>query len=195
MLSEKLVIWRKKLSSLIDELRAFPLFNELYDKEIKKIILSCEFSEYKEGATLNKEHIGEAIFFMLKGSAELSVEECGKRLLLRSLSDYGLCFEFCFTNSFSERVRLKFLNDSQTMVLPMSKFISIYNQDAKLYGIFTTNLLHQIFDDFSSANGLIARLFFSGKPKMGLPIYQNVERAVWTTDERSKKRKRLSDYE
>ena len=176
------------MASLIDELRAFPLFSELYDKEIKKIIKTCQFSEYAEGTSLKHENIGEAIFFILKGQAELTIEEYDKKLLIRSFSDYGVSFEFCFNNKFSERIQMKFLKNTQTMILPMKQFISMYKKNSKIYGIFTTNLFHQLFDDFSSANSLIARLFFTGKLEVGLPIYKSAHRKIWNEEERSKNR-------
>ena len=83
---------------MINELRASLICE--HDKEIKKIISECQFSEYLEGYKEN--NIGEAIFLTLKGSAELFIEYEEKNILIPFRLRYML--RVLFDNKFSQRV-------------------------------------------------------------------------------------------
>lgn len=174
------------MTSLINEVRAFALFNELNDKEIKKILSFCSFKELSSKETLCGSKLEEGLYFVLKGRAELYYEDSGTELLLRSLTDYNMCLEFCLNKKFSDRVKVCFLKNTQIMSLALSKFATIYKKDPKLYGVLITNLLLEMIDDHSSASGLLARIFFERNATVGVPVYKPDERQIWCDTKRSK---------
>ena len=177
---------RFDLTSLINEVRAFSLFNELSDKEIRKILSFCVFEECKSGTIIEGPDVEESLYFVLKGRAELYFEESGRELLLRSLSDCNMLLEFCLNKKFSHRVKLSFLKKSQIMSLSLNKFSTIYRKEPKLYGVFISNLLLEMIDDYSSASGLLARIFFERNATVGVPVHKPDERQIWCDNTRSK---------
>ena len=172
---------------LLYELRAFPMFTDLYDEEIEKIISLCTFEEHKEESRIFGDQDPEAIYFILKGRVSFQIYEQGKNLDYRSLDDCGIVYEKMFDSEFSRRFSMTALTPSQSMVLPTDKLFSLFRQDPKIYGILMTNLMQQMFKDSTIANGLIARIFFSNTIKIGLPIYPVSKRNVWNQQQRNRK--------
>lgn len=172
---------------LLYELRAFPMFSDLYDEEIEKIISLCTFEEHKEGSFIFGHQDPEAIYFILKGRVSFQIFERGKNLDYRSLDDCGIVYEKMFDAEFSRRFSMTALTPAQSMVLPTDKLFSLFRQDPKIYGILMTNLMQQMFKDSMIANGLIARIFFSNTIKIGLPIYPVSKRNVWNQQKRTGK--------
>lgn len=124
-----------------DLLKSCPIFFELYDHEIEKVVKSCKVSCFSSGDYIIKQgDEGNEIYVLLNGTVAVQRDLEEKSVEVEVLS-HGNIFGFVVLveeQKYSESVVAK--DSADVLCIPFDHLLSFYKTDPGIFGIITLNL-------------------------------------------------------
>jgi CRP/FNR family transcriptional regulator, cyclic AMP receptor protein len=123
--------------SIMNIIKASPLFHELYDEEIDALIEKCSVMSLNQGEAIFKEgDSGDEIFLILTGAAEVRRGE----LVLAQLRKGDLFGEMVLLNDNIRSADIIASSYTDVLVMDYKSIFSFYQTNPKLFSILILNL-------------------------------------------------------
>lgn len=141
--------------SVLQVVKGTPLFYELYDEEILKIVEKCRVLNLEPGDYIFKENdIGDEIFLILNGSAEVRKGD----LTLAKLRKGDLFGEMVLLKDNVRKADIYVDNFSDVLVLSYDDIFGLYEHNNKIFSIIMLNLSRMLATRLNDAGEKIASL-------------------------------------
>lgn len=127
--------------AIADMIKSNPLFIDMYDHEIEKVIGQCQVFAFKENEFIIRTgDLGEDIWIILEGKASNIVEEGSHRFEMESFYAGSLFGFTSLTETEAHSSSVVAVEDCQILKIPCKHLISLFSSDAKLFGLIALNL-------------------------------------------------------
>lgn len=141
--------------SVLQVVKGTPLFYELYDDEILKIVEKCRVLNLAPGDHIFKTNdVGDEIFLILNGSALVKRGE----VTLAKLRKGDLFGEMVLLKDNIRKADIYVDNFSDVLVLSYNDIFSLYESNIKIFSIIMLNLSRMLATRLNDAGEKIASL-------------------------------------
>ena len=143
--------------SIIQVVKACPLFYELYDHEIMKIVEKCRVESLTPGQYMFKEgDKGNELFLILNGSAKV----LKKGVTLASLRKGDLFGEMVLLKEPIRQADIFIDSYTDILVLEYDDIFGLYDSNSKLFSLIMLNMSRMLATRLKDAGARIKRLAF-----------------------------------
>ena len=141
--------------SVLQTVKGCPLFYELYDEEIMKIVERCKVLNLQpQDPIFNEGDIGEEIFLILSGSAEVRRGD----LVLAKLRKGDLFGEMVLLKDNVRNASISADNFTDILVLKYQDIFGLFKTDPKVFSILMVNLSRLLATRLKKAGDTIAEV-------------------------------------
>jgi CRP-like cAMP-binding protein len=141
--------------SVLEIVKGSPLFYELYDTEILKIVEKCKVINLEEGDYIFKENEeGDEIFLILQGSAIVKKGD----LTIGKLRKGDLFGEMVLLKEKSRNADIIANNFCDVLVMKYDDIFSLFERDNKIFSILMLNLARMLATRLKKTGQTIAEL-------------------------------------
>ena len=147
-----------------DHLRGCPLFFELYDEEIEKIVKFCTVYTFEAGDPIVKDgQDGNEIFVMLEGTASVRKTTAKGSLLIQSLKNGDVFGEMVLVDE--KKRSADIIADSHAYVLEIKydDVFRLFKSESQIFSIMILNLSRLLAKRLRSANEFVLKLQEGGQ--------------------------------
>jgi CRP-like cAMP-binding protein len=142
-----------------DLLRGCPLFHELMDKEVEKIVQSSHVYTFNEGEQIIKDgEEGDEIFVVLDGSAMVQKDTPQGVIKIQQLQQGDVFGEMVLID---ERIRsADIISETHTNILEIKyeNIFGLFKNDPKIFGLMILNLSRLLAKRLRGSNKIIVKL-------------------------------------
>jgi CRP-like cAMP-binding protein len=126
----------------INVLRNIPLFSELSDKDLEKIVRAGNKKNYhKENLILIEEEIGSSMFVILDGRVKVSrISDDGREVILSIMSEGDFFGEMSLLDGHTRSANVTAIDDSVLLVIRREEFLQMLHD----YPQIAINLLKEL---------------------------------------------------
>ena len=137
-----------------------PLFYELYDKEIVKVVKNADvFAFEDETVILEDGSEGEEIFVVLEGEVDLLKRGAdGKMHRIVTLSKGAVFGEMVLIDEKVRAASIVSRGMSFILEIKFQKILNLYNHEPKIFGVIMLNIARLITRRLRMANSLVNKL-------------------------------------
>ncbi len=125
-----------------DILKNIPLFSELNEKDLERIIQIANKKRYhKDNIILIEEEVGSTMFIILAGRVKISrISDDGREVILSILSDGDFFGEMSLLDGYTRSANVTAIEDSELLVIRREEFL----QTLRDYPQVAINLLKEL---------------------------------------------------
>jgi len=134
-----------------------PLFYELYDKEIVKVVKNADVFTFQDKAVILEDGSeGEEIYVVLEGEVDVIKKgEDGKSNKLITLSKGAVFGEMVLIDEKVRAATVVSKGMSFILEIKFQKILNLYNNEPKIFGVIMLNVARLITKRLRMANSLI----------------------------------------
>lgn len=123
-------------------LRIIPLFSELSEKELEKVLKAGNRKNYhKENLILIEEEIGSSMFVILEGRVKVSrISDDGREVILSIMSEGDFFGEMSLLDGHTRSANVTAIDDSELLVIRREEFLQMLHD----YPQIAINLLKEL---------------------------------------------------
>lgn len=146
--------------AITDLLRSCPLFFELYDSEVEKIVQYCTvFSYAPDQAIVHEGDEGNQIFILLNGTAEIrrSLHD-GQFMRFGTLKPGDVFGEMVLVDERTRSADVVALGDCDILEVKYDDIFSIFAKEPKIFGLIMLNLSRLLTKRLKQTNQTIQDL-------------------------------------
>jgi CRP/FNR family cyclic AMP-dependent transcriptional regulator len=143
------------MSSILTIVKGSPLFLELYDDEIMKIVDRCQVLTLQKGDFIFREgDVGDELFIILNGTAH--VEKHGIRLA--DLKKGDLFGELVLLNENTRSADIVVDNYTDLLIMSYSDIFGLYEHEPKIFSVLILNLARLLTKRLKDSSATIQAL-------------------------------------
>ena len=147
-----------------DHLRGCPLFYELYDEEIERIVKYCTVYTFEAGDVIVKDgQDGNEIFVMLEGTATVRKTTAKGPLLIQSLKNGDVFGEMVLVDEKKRSADIIAESHSYVLEIKYDDVFRLFKSEAQIFSIMILNLSRLLAKRLRSANEFVLKLQEGGK--------------------------------
>lgn len=140
-------------------LRACPLFFELYDKEIEKIVKACNVLSFKESEKIvNDGEEGNQIFVVLDGKAYVEKDLVSKKIFIQDLNSGDVFGEMVLVGEQIRSADIISKGKSSILEIPYNHIFRLYKKEPKIFGLLMLNMSRLLTKKLKATNQIIRDL-------------------------------------
>ena len=127
--------------AIVDIIKSCPIFFELYDNEIEKVVKNCKVHSYSQGDYIVREgDKGKEIFIILSGIAQMQ-RKIGKQTVTMETLKHGSVFGFVvLTEEQNYTSDIVVTDDADVLCVPYEHLLNFFNTDPGIFGVIALNL-------------------------------------------------------
>ena len=142
-----------------DLLKACPLFVELYDKEIEKLVRYCSVYNYEPGDFIVKDQDeGDQIFVLIEGSAMVEKALEHGRIEIAPIQSGDVFGELALMGQKTRTADIIAKEYSHVLEISYSEIFVLFQKEPKIFGILMLNIARLISQRLSNSNNIIVGL-------------------------------------
>ncbi len=142
-----------------DILKSCPIFFELYDKEIEKVVKKCEVKSFQAGDYIIRAgQNGREIYVLLEGSAKLQKDLPNGTVKYERFKRGEVFGVVVLLEKHTYTVDVVADTSCYVLEIPYDHIFSLYDSDPKIFGIICLNLSRLIAQRLSDLRGDIFSL-------------------------------------
>ena len=142
-----------------DLLRGCPLFYELYDKEIEKVVNRCEVFELTEGEFVIKDgEEGDQIFVVLDGTLMVQKDTPGGLIEIQPLKSGDVFGEMVLVGEKIRSADVVAKEKSHLIEISYENIFKLYKSEPKIFGLMILNLSRLLSNRLKASNQIIVNL-------------------------------------
>lgn len=148
--------------SVLQIVKGCPLFYELYDEEILRIVESCRVVQAQKGDfVFNKGDLGNEIFLILNGSAKV-IKNGTELAKLRRGDLFG---EMVLLKDNIRNADIQIQDFSDILVIDYNTIFNLYESNIKVFSVLMLNLARMLATRLKKAGDVIELLKTEEKDK------------------------------
>lgn len=126
----------------VEILKNIPLFSELSDKDLQRILQVANRQHYhKENLILIEEEVGSSMFVILQGRVKISrISDDGREVILAIMSEGDFFGEMSLLDGQTRSANVTAIEDSELLVIRREEFLQMLND----YPQIAINLLKEL---------------------------------------------------
>jgi len=145
--------------SVTDLLRACPLFYELYEKEIEKIVSHCQVIPFEVGEKIIKDgDEGNEIYVVLDGQAVVQKKTATGIIKIQPLNPGDVFGEMVLIDQKLRTADIVAEKFSYILEIKYEDIFSLYKKEPKIFGLMILNLARLISQRLKASNDIIVNL-------------------------------------
>ena len=145
--------------SVHDLLRACPIFFELYDKEINKIVKQCSVVTYKADENLiTDSEEGEEFGILLSGSARVEKQAGAKRIHVQNIRPGDVFGEMVLVGEKKRTADIVASEKCEVLVIPYQGIFNLFKKEPSIFGLMMLNLSRLLIGKMKGTNSLLVDL-------------------------------------
>jgi len=142
-----------------DLLRGCPLFKELYDKELEKIVRHCSVYNFKKDDLIVQEgEEGDAIFVILEGDAKVQKTIAGGTIQIQPLSRGDVFGEMVLLDERIRSADVLAVTNCAILELKYGSVFQLFKKEPRIFGILILNLSRLLAQRLRGSNQIIVEL-------------------------------------
>lgn len=140
-------------------LKSCPLFFELYDKEILKLVKYCSVYTFADG-----EHIvtdgteGDQIFVLLQGEARVEKDTGEERLFIQPLESGDVFGEMALMGEKQRTADVVSSGHSSVLEIRYDQIFKLFAKEPRIFGLLLFNISRLVSRRLAHSNAIIVRL-------------------------------------
>ncbi len=137
-----------------------PLFYELFDKEIAKVVKDADVHSYEDGDFIIEDgEEGEEIFILLEGTVKVTKKNAeGEVKTLVTLQKGAVFGEMVLIDEKVRAANIVAVDAAQVLVISFNQILELYEKQPKIFGILLLNLSRMVAERLRHANEVIKQL-------------------------------------
>lgn len=140
-------------------LKGCPLFYEIYDAEVEKIVQDCLVASYGPGDTIIKQGDDSSdICILLSGSAKVIVSKDDVTHHITTLGVGDIFGELVLINETKRTASIVADSPSDVLVMGHETFYHQFNKNPKVFALMVLNITRLITKRLKAANNIIETL-------------------------------------
>lgn len=145
--------------SVISLVKGCPLFHEIYDHEVEKILRNCVVASFVQGDHIIKQgDNGTDICIILTGEADIIVDKNGEQKFIATLNAGDLFGEMVLLNETQRTANIMAKTNCDVLVFGQDTFYQMYNKSPEVFSLLALNLSRLITKRLKQANTIISNL-------------------------------------
>ncbi len=145
--------------SIISLVKGCPLFHEIYDHEVEKILKNCVVASFKKDDHIIKQgDSGTDICIILTGEASIIVNKDGERKHIATLNSGDLFGEMVLLNETQRTADIVARTNCDVLVFGQDAFYELYSKSPQVFSLLALNLSRLITKRLKQANKIITDL-------------------------------------
>lgn len=142
-----------------DHLRGCPLFFELYDEEIEKIVKHCTVYTFETGDTIVKDgQDGNEIFVMLDGAASVRKTTARGVLVVQQLKTGDVFGEMVLVDEKKRSADIVAEAKCYVLEIKYDEVFRLFKSEPQIFGLMILNLSRLLAKRLRSANEFVMKL-------------------------------------
>ena len=142
-----------------DLLKACPLFVELYDKEIEKLVRYCSVYNYEAGEFIVRDQDeGDQIYVLLEGSAMVEKALEHGRIEIVPIQSGDVFGEMALMGQKTRTADIVAKEFSHVLEISYSEIFVLFQKEPKIFGILMLNISRLVSQRLANSNGIIVQL-------------------------------------
>ena len=140
-------------------LRSCPLFFELFDEEIDKIVRKCEVHSYKPGEFIVRDgEEGEDICIFLSGRAIVEKDTGQERIKVMEISPGDVVGEMVLVGEKKRTADIIAEQKCDVLIVPFNSIYSIFKKEPSIFALMMLNLSRILIKKMKGSNQIIVSL-------------------------------------
>lgn len=145
--------------SVISLVKGCPLFHEIYDHEVEKILRNCVVASFnQEDHIIKQGDNGTDICIILTGEADIIVDKNGEQKYIATLNAGDLFGEMVLLNETQRTANIVAKTNCDVLVFGQDAFYQLYNKSPEVFSLLALNLSRLITKRLKQANSIISNL-------------------------------------
>ena len=145
--------------SVPDLLRGCPLFFELYDREIAKIVNHCTVVTVQDGDKVFEDGAeGSEIYIVLTGRAKVVKQMGSHQIEVQTLLPGDIFGEMVILDEPHRNSDVVAVGETCILEIRYEDFFVVFKKEPKIFGLMVLNLARMIARRLSSSNDVIIKL-------------------------------------
>jgi len=145
--------------SVISLVKGCPLFHEIYDHEVEKILRNCVVASFQSGDFIIKQgDSGTDICIILTGEADIVVDKGGEQKFIATLNSGDLFGEMVLLNETQRTANIMAKTNCDVLVFGQDAFYQLYSKSPEVFSLLALNLSRLITKRLKQANKIITDL-------------------------------------
>jgi len=142
-----------------DLLRGCPLFFEMYDKEIEKLVRNCSVLSFEKGDTIVRDgEEGHQIFVLLEGEALVQKKTAKGLIKIQPLKQGDVFGEMVLVDEKMRSADIVAQVYSYVLEIDYSEIFALFKKEPRIFGLLILNLSRLIARKLKSSNQIILDL-------------------------------------
>ena len=143
---------------IIDEIKFSPLFHEMNDKEIKKILADSSVHKYSKGDKIFVEgEDGHSVYVMLEGEATVQKKVEDHFISLTSIKRGDVFGEQALLNSYKRSAQVEADMDCFILAIENKSVMMMYKKDPKVFGLLFLNISKMLIEKIRITSDLLSQ--------------------------------------
>lgn len=144
---------------IVDLLRASPLFFELYDKELEKVVSHCQVLEFKKDDYIVTDgEEGDQIFIMLDGSAMVQKETANGLIKIQPLGQGDVFGEMVLMDIRKRSADIVAQSKAYVLEMRYGDIFNLFEKEPKIFGLIMLNFSRLVTKKLRASNDIIVNL-------------------------------------
>lgn len=140
-------------------LKACPLFTELYDKEIEKIVRHCSVYTFEKNQYIIKDgEEGDQVFVLIDGFAMVEKKVDGISLKIQELQTGDVFGEMALMGHKDRQADVVSKEVCHVLEMSYKEIFNLYKKEPKIFGLLLLNVSRLMSKRLASSNKIIGNL-------------------------------------
>ena len=146
--------------SSLDLLKSCPLFFELFDREIEKIVKRCSVITFHDGEKIIQDgEEGNQIFVVLEGEAMVEKDTGdGRRIQIQPLKSGDVFGEMALMGEKTRQADIVSVGTSHILEIDYDAIFSLFKKEPRIFGLLLFNCSRLISRRLAASNKIIVEL-------------------------------------
>jgi len=147
------------MSNAASLVRGCPLFFEIYEHEVEKIIQSCMVASYDPGSYIMQQgDTGTDICVLLEGHADITINKDAHSTTLASIGPGDLFGELVLINETTRTANIVATEKCDILIISYENFFKFFDKNPKVFSLMVLNVTRLITKRLKSSGHIIEQL-------------------------------------
>ena len=140
-------------------LKSCPLFFELYDQEIEKIVKYCSvYTVDPDQKIISDGEVGDQIFVLLEGEALVVKDTGSERIPIQPLKPGDVFGEMSLMGEKTRQADVVSTSICHVLEISYAKIFELFQKEPKIFGLVVFNISRLVSKRLAAANSIIVQL-------------------------------------
>lgn len=147
------------MSAIANLVKGCPLFHEIYDNEVEKIISNCLVASYEPGDYIIKQgEEGTDICVILTGLADITVEKADESHFIATIGKGDIFGEMVLINETKRTANIICREKCDILIMSFENFYKFFSKNPSVFALMVLNVTRLITKRLKNSNIVVQDL-------------------------------------